>query len=116
MDIPTHMVYSRWLLDILSQIASPKLEELVLDFSTPNSGSSWLDSFDRTGVARILAGPKFSALRLLRIDCRFRVGSIHNLEYMVERRTDPEIERCISEGAFSDLDKRGILQFIHTET
>jgi hypothetical protein len=115
MDIPTHMVYSGWLLDILSRIASNDLEELVLDFSTPDSGSSWVKSFDRAGVAGLLAGSKFTQLRSLRIDCRLRVGSIQNLEYTVERRIDLEVERSISEGAFSDLDRRGILQFIHTE-
>ena len=62
-----------------------------------------------------MAGPKFAMVRVLRIDCRFRVGSIHNLEYVVERRIDPEIERAISNGAFLDLDRRGILQFIHTD-
>lgn len=114
MDIPTHMVYSGWLLDILIQIISTDLEELVLDFSTPDSGSSWVRSFDRVGVACLLADTKFSKLRVLRIDCRSRVGFIRNLEYIVERRVDPEVEKFISEGAFSDLNRRGILQFIHT--
>jgi hypothetical protein len=114
MDIPTHMVYSGWLLDILTQIVSNDLEELVLDFSTPDSGSSWVRSFDRVGVACLLAGARFKKLRALRIDCRLRVGFIHNLEYRVERRVDPEVEKFISEGAFSDLNRRGILRFIHT--
>jgi hypothetical protein len=114
-DIPTHMVYSRWLLDILSQITSHSLRALILDFSTPEDGSSWINSIDQKGVARILGDTKFDKLRTLGVDCRLRVGSVHNLEYIIERRRNPEVERFVSEGPLSDWNRRGILWFIYTD-
>ena len=114
MDIPTQGAYSRWILDTLSCMTSPKLKKLVLDFSTPHSESFWVNSLDTAGIAQVLA-TKFKDLRSLLIDCRFRIRAIHNPDRIVERRIDPEIEKSISEGAFSDLNRRGVLQFIHTD-
>jgi len=105
------MCMAHFRMDIISQIASHKLEEIVLDLSTSNSKSYWMDTFDWAGIADILTGPQFANLRQLLIDCRFRAGS-----FSMERRIDTETERSISSGALSDLHRRGILQFIHADT
>jgi hypothetical protein len=115
MDMPTSMLHSRRLVDILSQIPSHELQELILQFYTPNIGSSWVNFFDQAGIARLLAGPKFIKLRALRVDCRLLVGNISGPYEIAERRIDLDAERSISKGAFSDLHRRGILQFIHTD-
>jgi len=111
MEILTDMCMAHFRMDIISQIASHKLEEIILDLSASNSKSYWTVTFDWAGMADILTGPQFANLRQLLIDCRFRADS-----FSMERLIDTETERSISTGALSDLHRRGILQFVHADT
>lgn len=115
MDIHTAMTSPQWVPDILSQITSHELGELVLDFAPAFGGSQWIHHYDWAGVAHILTGSKFANLRSLYVDCRWRICSPHNVNYVVERRIIPETEEALRSGALSGLYRRGVLQFIHTD-
>lgn len=91
------------------------MEELVLDFKTADVGASWVDAVDLTGISNALKAPIFTNLKKLTIDCRFRLVSPDNADYVMERKAASEVERYLSEGPFSDFHGRGILHFDHTE-
>ena len=92
------------MVQILSQIACHSVQELIFEFSKPDS-----IVFDWTFLANALADPKFDRLHVVRVQAD--VYSTDEGTMLLERDAWRVAERSIRQGALSVFDLRGLLHF-----
>jgi hypothetical protein len=90
---------------ILSQISSHKVEDLIIEFSKPNG-----IQFDWHCLADVLARPTFASLRTIRIESTLDTGS-----ELSEVEAWQRAEKSIRQHALSTFDRHGILDIHLTQ-
>lgn len=93
--------------DIISQVASNQLEDLVLELKLKDDDPSWVDRVDFKGIEQLLKAPRFCKLRRLIVGCS-------NCDLRPYREVYYTVEHAI-QGARPLLSRKGILGFNHGE-